>query len=394
MENQQPGQMVTLSVEQLRQLMRQEMGAENNRGKGLPEIKVREHWAQWEKAELDSGKRLDAKVCRVHRPLILDLPFDYNGQTLKLGDVQIPDVTKNMGLIWFERLQVKPTELSQRRMSQGVATSPDFFSPGYCNRVLATAQACMTWRLNENSPLRGMPRLEADDDARRECYFRTEEQLEDFLRYAHPTLREMARLCCNNGGMRKGEVRRLVHTKSKVNPLSGWVNWHEKTIVLPKGRGATKNGKGREFPILPKDYDMLLRRRHFSESIGTEFLFPNPHDPKTATADGTITHWVREAAEKWGQLLGGHRPIFHAFRHTWATWAGIKGLDFNVIKEQGGWTNSEVAMAYVAQAKAVLEATKAKLSRSVQEVLDEAVAQHEARAPKRRYRPEQEEVTQ
>ena len=374
---------------EMAKLVKQQVGVEANKVKGLPEAPFREIWSQWEVAELSpTGRRqrYDVDTCYGNKGLVLDLPFAWEGQHrctigarkkdpctapaphVHLGDFPVCELTKQIGAAWFERLRIEPRKLKRKG-------STDYRAHGSLNRILTTAQGCLTWKCTKlNNPLKGIPIRKVNAEPRRGCFFRDEEELEDFLRYANPTLRDMARLSTFCGGMRAKEVRLL-----KISE----VDWEARVIRLPDseegGERRTKAGTGRDITLLPREYEMLVVRRATSEALGTEYLFPNPQPKwrkrnpdacKQPVPIETLTHWMDAAGERWERLLGGsHKPIFHAFRHTYGTWGILKGMPVNALMAEAGWSNPLIAKRYMQYARSMATKTVETLRQTVRDVL-------------------------
>ncbi len=377
---------------EIEKTVRQQMGVQANLVKGLPEQPYREIWAQWEVEELHPvGRRSlrnDIHTCDQNKPLVLDLAFQWEGRHnctiasrkqapctaptphVHLGDFPTCDLTKQIGGAWFAQLRITPRKLRHK------SKDTDYRTPGSLNRVLTSAQGCLTWRCGKlNNPLKGIPISKVPKDPRKGCFFRDEEELEDFLLYVNPTLKDMARLSTFCGGMRAKEVRLLRITE---------VDWEARKVVLPDSEVGeerrTKGGTGRDMTLLDREYEMLVVRRAAAEALGTEYFFPSPQ-PKWRKRDPeacrqpvpveTLTHWMDAAARRWepNLLNGKHKPIFHAFRHTWGTWAAFKGMPLNAMMAEAGWSDPKIAMRYMQYARSMATQTKQTLSRSVREVL-------------------------
>ena len=387
----------------LEKLVTKKVRQQENRGNGLPDIKIRDSFALWERVELNppdgEPSRKDYKTLIGNKGLLLDLHFEWEGKQcanpghdelgpnrgICLGEVLMSEICVDAALAW--RLKFEATPKKMQRMGEPT----QYYCNGTINRITSGLHGCVVYtlggkRFKSKSPLRGLGILIEDPDVRADCFFADEEELEDFLQFAHPDLQDMARLSTTSGGMRRGELQRLVIP---------WVRWDERKIKLPKvwqGKTVTKNGKGREFPLLPREFEMLSRRKEMAEARGTQLLFPNPCDPGHGEIpESTLDGWMRDARRRWGKLLNGvHKPIFHSFRHTWATWCGIKTRDWTIIMRQGGWASPKVAMRYIANADAILAQTRTLLSRSIREVMAEAKAEAEEAARKGKKRETEE----
>lgn len=385
-------EMSDADIERLARKMVEMQGLQAARSKGLPDTLVRDVWVDFEQA-LARGEvggktrrnfdRKDHKVIAGHKDWILDLPFKLNEAVVTLGNMPFSSLSGDVGEAWREQFRrtekkaydcdpkvkayVFPSELSDMGRKGYVRPSgmEAYYSPAYINRVMASFNTFVTWRVKHrvNSPLRGIGLLETDDDVRAGCFFEDEKELEEFLQCAHPTLQLMGRLSATTGGMRKAEVRQL---------QTDWVLWDHGVIRLPEG--ITKNGKSREFPVQAREMEMLRSRRSLAEGNRSQLLFSNPHDADHGLIpDGTLDDWVQIARERWGKLLNGvHEPIFHAFRHTWATWAGAQGCDAMTIMRLGGWSSHAVAMRYVQMGKASFAQVRALTGRPVSEIHAEA----------------------
>lgn len=385
--------------EKIDRLVAAKVGAEIGRIKGLPQMPFRAAWAQWEREELTpEGRRslrYDVGTCFKHKAKVLDLAFAYEGRHLcsldkrkeepctaakphvHLGDFPVNELSTDVGAAWFKQLSITERTLPRR------GSKTKYYTPGTLNRTLTVALACLSARHGKaNNPLRGIEREKEDPDVRAGCFFREEEELEDFLRYAPPTLRDMGRLSTFAGGMRAKEVRLL-----RIDQ----VRWDTRDVVLPDsergGERFTKTGKGREFPLLDPQYEMLCGRRMAAESLGTPYLFPNPQpkykrDPEAFRAPipiETLTHWMTAAADRWQPKLlnGKHRPIFHAFRHTFGTWGCAKGIPIVELMRQGGWTDPKIAARYMQQAKQLFAVTRKLMSVPMRVILERAQRRQE-----------------
>ncbi len=344
--------------------------------KGLPDTPFREIWAAHDREVLrpegGESRRRDQLTFAFHGPLILDLRFFFDGADMSLGDGLVSSFCPEMGEAWLQKL------LSRPKVAKGKGESK-LYAGATVNRCVASLQSVLTWRFGRrNNPFKAMPRQKV---VKRRAWFKDEPELEDFLRWACFDLQEMLRLICNAGGMRKSEARLL-----KVSE----VDWDARKIILPPGR-RTKNGEGRVIPLRDKEYQMLVLRKEKARVIGTPYLFSSPAVrrgvvPGRPIPDRTLSGWMADAGDKWGKTLNGMRPVLHLGRHTWATWAAIKGMKFEALKKQGGWSSSEVALSYIQDAAEIHAQTVALLDQTVEEAIA-ASRPASARRPAKRAEP-------
>lgn len=382
-------------------IVRQQMAASGGGGGGVkfPDETVAEAWAHWDRTVLTPARealrqdkpaeRRDVQTIDGYKPVILGLDlrteaeikagkperrmeFVHGDTTYRMADVKLADLTPEMGAAWMEALK------RFRKYKSNFGHSSEYYSAGAVNRMLTILQGCVSYRIKNRrlNPLRGVAR-ESIKGCERKGYFLDEEQLESFLRHADPDVVDMARLSANAGGMRKTEVLSL---------QIGMVGWASRSIILPPGKEHTKNGLGRSFPLLDREYDMLARRRERSEAIGTQYLFPNtlqpgghPYDPKTIH-----NRWERAVA-KWldrgGALLNGERPVFHHLRHTFATWSVIKGVPVVDIMREGGWQDFAIMDGYTKTAAEAIARSRVLRGRSVKDIREATLREEALQGP-------------
>jgi len=330
----------------------------------------------------------------VWAPLILDLPFVHEDKRMTFRHLPGSELTSEMVESWRQQLIQTPKGSGRRSRPRQRIVDPNREEQGYAdasiNRAVAVFQTVVRWRVGgkkKQSPIRGICRQNVDD-AGRKGYFKDEDELKYFLSCCHPTLADMASVSVTAGGMRKSEVRLL--TVDQVT------DWDEGTITL-KGkvaqRSGTKNRKDRTFPILPETLEMLKRRRAIVEALPpcdcNAMVKPGPHwhlfyCPRTSGAPGStagglrlgavpvsdsaMADWMRQAQRRSGIRINGEKPVFHHFRHTWATWGLALGVDLPTLMREGGWSTPRMAMAYAKQADTILAKSRQIRQKSMKEL--------------------------
>lgn len=322
------------------------------------------------------------------RSLILDLKFRFQDQEISLRDLPCSQASPPLVDAWFRQLARTP------KLRGGK------FKPSSLNRAVNSLQGAVSWDADVagyESPIRGIKRLSIKGHGRK-GHFKDESQLEEFLRFCRPLHADMWRLAINSGGMRRDEIRLL--STCELNP-------DEQVITFAPGE-RTKNREGRFFGVRDEEMPMVLRRKEDAEARGpcsdpkcpmprllredgkspTHYhLFAEPDDADASPVNyWTLGDWQEKAAEKWaasgaksgGLIEGGEVPTFHHARHTWATWASLKGVGLESILRQGGWADAKMAMHYVQKARDMLKLVKQAFSKSVAEAIAEQTGRKRA----------------
>ena len=117
-------------------------------------------------------------------------------------------------------------------------------------------------------------------------------------------------------GMRKSEILGL--TVDMINPQA-------KTVHIYAAN--SKDGRGGNIPLSDAALDILIRR-----SAGrTGLIFPGQYGGSRMRR---LSHNTRALADKLGLNDGPdprHHVVFHTFRHTFASWLAMEGVDIYMI---------------------------------------------------------------
>lgn len=273
-------------------------------------------------------RRADWRRILTHRQYILDLAFEWQGETITLGALPWEALKMSVGAAWMDALAAQHTKFS-------TDAKPATFSAGYQNRILGTLQAVFKWHVVEKSvpgnPVRGWPR--AKRPGARQGHV-TEDQFRRFADVAHPTLLKLAIVSARAGGMRNTEVRLLQVTE---------IDWEKKLINLPAER--CKNGEARSIPMIPEVFAILDAQRR---TVPGTYLFPRPSDPLGGpVSDTTVQFWMRQARQKAGIVLNNNEQmVFHHLRHKWAIDMVMNKMHPGWIGDIGGWKTDAMIRRY------------------------------------------------
>lgn len=335
-------------------------------------------WDAYAKSFRDGPPRWTRQV-----PRFLDAPFDFEGAKISLRDQPWTRLTPQMGAAWWEMLRATTAGIGTPNRQEGAV-----LTPAYCNRLKSALSGCFSYHMKmadradslvrsdrtvdhvSENPLRRWPTAGTDELGRRGEGFESDEQLDSFLKCAHPLLAEMALMSVWCGGMRRNEVRTL---------RFAWVDFFNKTITLP--RSATKTKTERTFPVNERCMAILERRRLTKKS---EYVFPAPGSPAGfPLSETTMENWVREARRRWGQTLNGEKVVFHHFRHTFAKWSLLYGDPDSVVMQFGGWTTFEVFKVYSKINAALISRSRLNKNRTIKEIFEEAKGRNTAPVDRR-----------
>lgn len=379
-------------------------------GKGLPADPLGKIFAEHNREHCDPsqpiklkkgmpGRRADYKAVLQHTRLILDLEFTFEGQKMTFRDLPCSELTPDMVEAWRQQLLITPCYGRYGKPGDGKVYKP--YAPATVNRYIGTFQTVISAKVGKRyNPIKGIEREDVEDEGRK-GYFTGEAHLNDFLQHCRPLLADMWRVAVNAGGMRKGEVRLLCTSE---------VDWDEGKIRFAAGL-RTKNRRGREFAVCEREMKILRRYRGALEGRGPcsdercpmgDILAANRENPihwhvfaspDTAGADpvqdGTLSDWQQDAAlgregkdgvrrGGWRRRLAGNEvPTLHHARHTFATWARIRGEDPEIIRIEAGWRTPSMQARYSKMTRAVFEQIKKLREQSIDAILAE-LAKREA----------------
>lgn len=296
-----------------------------------PKPKARTVGSLWD--EYQASFKVAPKWLRSARYWILVFRFEYEAQSLCLGEMPWDELTTKLGRVWWRAMMASEV---RRRNGKPMGRT---VSKGYANRVRSAFGGMFSWQLEQEevsrNPLQGWPVWSHDEVGHRKGAFDNHEHLLAFLRHAHPDLADMALLAARAGGMRKSEVRELEIAE---------VRFATDEVCIPGER--TKNGKDHVFPIDQLCRKILERRVGAAEARGARFLFPSLRDPTRPVSDSTMGKWMVRAAKRSGMLLRGEVPTFHHLRHTFAEWMALLAIDPEVAMAWGNWTDVSVFRDY------------------------------------------------
>jgi integrase len=348
---------------------------------GPPARLVKDLWADYKRTLRDIPSAFDA-----HGRWFLNLPFDHEGTTIKVGDQPWTALTPRMGIDWWTELRRQPLPLGKKGQ---------LLSAAYCNRLLTTAAGMFTYHVNlaiktdsrvralhavdevTENPLRRWPHAPESEMGERFGSFRDDEHLESFLACCRPTMAEMVYLACHNGGMRRSEVR-----------LLEWVNVNLDARRITLRKDQNKNGESRTFPIEDDRSFKILSERYRNRK--GSFVFTTEHSKSNAVCSRTVDDWMKQAGRDWGQQLDHENVVFHHCRHTWAKWSILRGTPINLIMEWGGWKSMSVFAGYTKATEQMLEQARRTGGKSIRDIMSDhvAIAAPERKAPRRsRYEP-------
>lgn len=106
----------------------------------------------------------------------------------------------------------------------------------------------------------------------------------------------------------------------------------------------TKGNKMLECYTLAKRFDPYLKawlKERDRIGVQSEWLFPNPHDPKEPISSTTLSSWAYTIDRH------ANKPFYlHGLRHFFVTYLSREGIPDNVVVQILGWSSAEMFNIY------------------------------------------------
>ena len=258
-----------------------------------PRTTVRALWLRYWRAEghaLDSSKTEDG---RMRALLEIEVPTEDRG-LVKFGDVEIHEVTCEMGMSLLERYAKTTTKYG---------THP---KPGTRNRCRTRLKRLFQWEIErpravrelDENPLRGLP-MEKEDNVKRSKIAK-EETLAELLRHASPLAKAFI-LTCIDTGMREAEVCALQ-----------WPHIDEQTGRVSLLALDRKNDE----PLAPRLSARALEACRALRVPGVPWVFANPKTKYRYHTRWITEHFYDAVATSGLTGTGGERITPHTLRHS------------------------------------------------------------------------------
>lgn len=194
----------------------------------------------------------------------------------------------------------------------------------YVNVLKQVYDYAQDLRLIDENPTAKIKRLQ--ETSRKEPRFFTKEEVGKILLNSNPFYKDLFTFFLYTG-MRRDEVRFLEWSD---------IDFENRIIrVRNKDNFTTKSKRGRNIPMYLRVKEILLKRKNESG-----FIFESPEGG--VFARGTWRRVLLQAAKR-AEIKNA---TLHTFRHTFASWLVMEGIDLTTVAQLLGHTDIKTTMIY------------------------------------------------